>query len=135
MRIEENRSDGKVKVSNESKRKRRQKKLLPVQRLYKTCKEVFASSGPGIVPSPEKIQTLAAVLDKMTQADVGLRPDMPFFDSKQAPIITYLHLHECDKFSIGIFCLPPSSVIPLHNHPRMTVFSKLLFGNYAYQVI
>ncbi|KAK6155118.1 hypothetical protein DH2020_009366 [Rehmannia glutinosa] len=129
MGIEQNSSGGKGKVSNESKKnKRRQKRSSPVQRLYETCKEVFADCGPGIVPSPEKVEKLAAVLDGMTQADVGLRKDMPFFGSERAPIITYLQLHECDKFSIGIFCLPPTSVIPLHNHPGMTVFSKLLFG-------
>ncbi|KAL2532121.1 Plant cysteine oxidase 2 [Abeliophyllum distichum] len=76
----------------------------------------------------KKSKNLLLFLDKMTQADVGLRPNMPVFDDERAPVITYLHLHECDKFSIGIFCLPPSSVIPLHNHPGMTVFSKLLFG-------
>ncbi|KAK4417688.1 Plant cysteine oxidase 2 [Sesamum alatum] len=129
MGIEQSGRGGKGKVSNESKKsKRRQRKLSPVQRLYEICKEVFADCGPGIVPSPDKVEKLAAVLDGITQVDVGLRPNMPFFSSERAPVITYLHLHECDKFSIGIFCLPPTSVIPLHNHPGMTVFSKLLFG-------
>ncbi|KAL9157681.1 hypothetical protein ABFS82_08G020600 [Erythranthe guttata] len=132
MGIEQNGSSGgkSSKVSNVSggKNKRKQKKFSPVQILYDTCRDVFADCGPGIVPSSDQVAKLSAVLDRMTQADVGLRPTMPFFSSERAPIITYLHLHESDKFSIGIFCLPPTSVIPLHNHPGMTVFSKLLFG-------
>lgn len=111
--------------------RRKQKKATVVQKLYETCKEVFADCGPGVVPSPDKVERLKAVLDSMTEVDVGLRPDMPFFKataSGKIPRITYLHLYECEKFSIGIFCLPPTGVIPLHNHPGMTVFSKLLFG-------
>ncbi|KAL5742243.1 hypothetical protein ACOSP7_028975 [Xanthoceras sorbifolium] len=112
-------------------RRRERKMLLPVQRMYDTCKDVFAFGGPGIVPSPEKIERLRAVLDDIKPVDVGLSPDMPHFRktaARRSPAITYLHLHVCDKFQIGIFCLPPSGVIPLHNHPGMTVFSKLLFG-------
>lgn len=117
--------------SRKNRRRPRKSSPLPVQKLYETCKEVFASSGTGIVPSSEDIERLRAVLDKMEPVDVGLSPEMPYFRTtagQRTPPITYLHLYENNKFSMGIFCLPPSGVIPLHNHPGMTVFSKLLFG-------
>lgn len=103
-----------------------------VQKLYDTCKDVFANGGPDIVPSPYHVQKLRALLDGMKLVDVGLTQDMPYFrklERNGVPFITYLHVYECSKFSIGIFCLPPAGIIPLHNHPGMTVFSKLLFGS------
>ncbi|XP_030469955.1 plant cysteine oxidase 2-like [Syzygium oleosum] len=117
--------------SRSRKGRRRQKKMLPIQRLYDTCREVFAESGTNIIPSPQDIERLRAVLDGIRPEDLGLTPDMPYFRTsvtQRHPTITYLHLCECDKFSMGIFCLPPSGVISLHDHPGMTVFSKLVFG-------
>ncbi|CAN8236360.1 unnamed protein product [Cochlearia groenlandica] len=106
-----------------------------IRRLFNTCKEVFCNNGPGIIPSEDKIIQLQEFLDNMRPEDVGLTPTMSYFRQNTRPVnrflppVTYLCLHECDQFTIAILCLPPNSVIPLHNHPGMTVFSKLLFGS------
>ncbi|KAK4757675.1 hypothetical protein SAY87_018976 [Trapa incisa] len=112
-------------------RRKQRKTMLPIQRLFNTCKDVFSGSGANVIPSPQDIARLKAVLDWIRAEDLGLSLDMPYFQtngSETSPQITYLHLYESERFSMGIFCLPPSGVIPLHNHPGMTVFSKILLG-------
>lgn len=37
-------------------------------------------------------------------------------------------MYEGGDFDIGIFCLPCGAVIPLHDHPGMTVMTRLLYG-------
>ncbi|CAA7055362.1 unnamed protein product [Microthlaspi erraticum] len=72
---------------------------------------LFANGNSGAVPSPENIQMLRSVLDEMKPEDVYVSPEMSSFGSQpmgQSPVVTYLHLYECHRFSIGIFCLPPS---------------------------
>ncbi|KAG0595781.1 hypothetical protein M758_UG196800 [Ceratodon purpureus] len=115
-----------------------------VQRLYDVCKKVFTSTS---VPSEAQVSNVRAVLDTIKPQDLGLtiqsdqqnRGDRGVGGDGQgswrsilpryAPPISYLHLYECDLFSMGIFVLPTSASIPLHNHPGMTVLSRLLYGN------
>ncbi|KAJ0960734.1 hypothetical protein J5N97_001383 [Dioscorea zingiberensis] len=115
-----------------------------VQALYELCRKTFTPSVPS--PSPIAIRKLSALLDTISSEDVGLKEDNleddrghGFFGSnlsksssrvaRWAQPITYLHIYECESFTIGIFCLPTSSVIPLHDHPGMIVLSKILYGS------
>ncbi|XAR64863.1 Cysteamine dioxygenase [Bertholletia excelsa] len=103
---------------------------MALQRLFLSCRQVF--EGPGTVPSPDHVQKLCRILDGMVPADVGLSKDHPFFKPKTPvegkPRITQTIIYQCKNFSLCIFFLPATAVIPLHNHPGMTVFSKLLLG-------
>ncbi|KAL5219488.1 hypothetical protein ABZP36_020172 [Zizania latifolia] len=104
-----------------------------LQRLFAACRDVFR--GPGTVPSSADVELIRGILDKMGPGDVNLSAEHNFFKATDAaalqhPLtITRTTIYTCRNFSIVIFFLPPTAVIPLHNHPGMTVFSKLLLGS------
>lgn len=119
-----------------------------IQNLYHACERAFKG---GNTASEESIANLRSILDELSAADVGLSdPATGAAASNQrnpspsligngwlpqrlspasTPIITYLGIYDCKDFSVGIFCLPPSASIPLHNLPGMIVFSKVLYGS------
>ncbi|KAG6642844.1 plant cysteine oxidase 1-like isoform X1 [Carya illinoinensis] len=103
---------------------------MALQELFVSCLDVF--KGPGTVPAPQDVQKLCHILDNMKPEDVGLSGELQFFqpsnEVKSDPRVTYTTIYQCDNFSLCIFFLPATGVIPLHNHPGMTVFSKLLLG-------
>ncbi|CAL5087889.1 unnamed protein product [Urochloa decumbens] len=127
-----------------------------VQRLYDACDAVFSpgKKGAGGLPTLTRIRWLQDILDGMEAADVGIddadagggeegerRSSSDDEASPRAPGrrrllstrgftgITYVHIHECDDFSMGVFCFPAGATLPLHDHPRMVVLSKLLYGS------
>ncbi|KAL8259732.1 hypothetical protein R6Q59_027685 [Mikania micrantha] len=104
--------------------------LFPLQRLYMSCVDVF--KGVGTVPSPTDVQKLCHILDGMRAEDVGLSRNLQFFKTGSiigaTPKVACTTIYQSEKFSLCIFFLPANAVIPLHNHPGMTVFNKLLLG-------
>lgn len=127
-------------------RRRRRKKTKQepktgIQRLYDACKFAFIRDAS---PSAKALQLVGSLVEEMTCTDIGL--DQASLDElagdvgqpsvfrgrrlvRRLPSISYIHIFQSRHFSIGVFCLPPSAVIPLHDHPGMTVFSKLLYGS------
>ncbi|KAK6940184.1 Cysteine oxygenase/2-aminoethanethiol dioxygenase [Dillenia turbinata] len=110
-----------------------------IQVLYDACDAVFSQME---LPNFQQIQWLRKILDSIEAIDVGIdefstlqSPSSSPEDSKRLMCgqnvsnITYIHIHQCDNFSIGVFCFPAGGVLPLHDHPRMTVLSKLLYGS------
>ncbi|KAG2579437.1 plant cysteine oxidase 3-like [Panicum virgatum] len=120
--------------------------LSKVQRLYDACDVVFASPAAG-PPTLGEIRWLQKILDGVEAADVGIddgenpAPLSSSSDDELSPKgarllsaraftrITYVHIHQCEDFSMGVFCFPAGATLPLHDHPEMVVLSKLLYGS------
>ncbi|KAF2920140.1 plant cysteine oxidase 1 isoform X1 [Oryza sativa Japonica Group] len=124
--------------------------LSKMQRLYDACDMIF-SSPASAAPTIGEIRWLQHLLDGMEAADVGIDDgesppsssssscsssddEVSSKDGRLLPAraftrITYMHIHQCADFSMGVFCFPAGATLPLHDHPEMVVLSKLLYGS------
>ncbi|KAF8684796.1 hypothetical protein HU200_044219 [Digitaria exilis] len=79
-----------------------------LQGLVDVCRyELDGSTTP---PTAAVVRLIRGLMDKIGPDDVGLGEELRFFNE------------------IAVFFLPQGTVMPLHDHPGMTVFSKLLIG-------
>ncbi|ONI35197.1 hypothetical protein PRUPE_1G521700 [Prunus persica] len=110
-----------------------------IQTLYEACNLLFSQK---MLPTSQQVQWLKNFLGTFKAIDVGIdefglcgspstspRRDKGLICGQSISQITYIHIHECHHFSIGVFCFPAGATLPLHDHPGMTVFSKLLYGS------
>ncbi|KAJ3338285.1 hypothetical protein HDU83_008230 [Entophlyctis luteolus] len=67
--------------------------------------------------------TLLRLLDRFSLASLGLDKTPP-----TAPFEFY-NIHNCENFEIGVFVLRKGHSMPIHDHPNMTVFTKVVYGD------
>ncbi|CAG9462335.1 unnamed protein product [Pedinophyceae sp. YPF-701] len=126
-----------------------------VEALFRASKKHFKLGQP---VDPEGVRAVTEALDAVTLQDLGLeaprdrrqtelyavnnavhgsveasgdsknRSTQPGQSHHSKGAVRYLHIYEDEHFTIGIFCMPAGVQIPLHDHPGMTVMSRLLYG-------
>jgi plant cysteine oxidase len=67
------------------------------------------------------------LMDGMGPEDLGLRSSTSASTLPVGVIRTH-SVFECPEFEVVVFLFPARSTIPLHDHPGMSVFSKVLYG-------
>lgn len=80
---------------------------------------------------------LRSLMTEVRAADLKLVPRRPDSRSpaalapsyvRDAPPVTYMHICETERFSMGVFLLKSGASIPLHDHPGMHGMLKVLYG-------
>jgi cysteamine dioxygenase len=101
-----------------------------LQRIFSQCVRSF--------PSPRQVDAsslrdLEALVAKVTPAELGIAPQLPAESTKYMHILrrripTMATIIQSPHAELAVFFVPKNEAIPLHDHPGMHVFSKVLFG-------
>ncbi|CAL4935013.1 unnamed protein product [Urochloa decumbens] len=105
------------------------------KRLIDKCHYLFDGTN-NVPPTADVVSIICGMIDKVGPDDVALMDDVRLSNEinnaagcQEPPIITFKTIYECENFTITVFLLPQGAAMPLHDHPGMTVFSKLLIGS------
>ncbi|POM72184.1 hypothetical protein PHPALM_11144 [Phytophthora palmivora] len=102
-----------------------QKALESIQDLL--VKTIGKYDGEPHALTPDEMAPIKAICDQLFPANFQLQ--VPESGVERPKRVHYKHVYEDETFSIGIFILPPGVSIPLHDHPGMSVISRLLYGS------
>ena len=105
--------------------------MLPLERVQQLHDVTAAAAAESAEPSDDRIREICRIMEQITPADLRLATVAPL-ETKQAEgprIIRTQGVYECEAFDIVVFLFPAGSAIPPHDHPGMTVLSKVLYGS------
>eukprot|EP00288_Rhodomonas_lens_P017516 CAMPEP_0177695680 /NCGR_PEP_ID=MMETSP0484_2-20121128/3584_1 /TAXON_ID=354590 /ORGANISM="Rhodomonas lens, Strain RHODO" /LENGTH=275 /DNA_ID=CAMNT_0019206617 /DNA_START=206 /DNA_END=1033 /DNA_ORIENTATION=- len=102
--------------------------LNKLQELMMLCHFIFAplKDEPRRI-TPEEIEGVSMLVDDLTPTELGV----PEPQSKAFKTIEYTEVFAGEHLTICIFKLPAGAQLPMHDHPQMTVWSKVLWGEMA----
>ena len=99
-----------------------------IQRIYDSLASIPASTFDRSVQRPGEclaIQACLSHLEGVTLEDLGLTVDA--VKLLKRPLC--MHVHSSPSFDLSVFLLPGGKSLPLHDHPGMTVVSKVVHGS------
>lgn len=90
--------------------------------------EAFPNTRLSLKQLEAVMSPVISMCNMMTPAHFGIREPSPTM-ARTMTEVHYWKLWESDTIDIGIFFMPPGGVIPLHNHPGMSVITRVLYGS------
>lgn len=103
----------------------------PIQRLTKLASTTFSRLNSAEGFHLDRLAQLRSAFNEITAADVNFDPDAikerDRVRRNRAPV-SYIHLWEDERFSMGIFIVKSGGRLPLHDHPGMFGLLKVIHG-------